>query len=266
MTAIQIVWFKRDLRVHDHAPLYQAARRGPVLPLYIVEPAVIGAPDFSAVHWTYIHAALVELRAALARLGQPLVVRFGDAVGVLDRLSRAWEVDAIWAHEETGNAVTYARDRAVRRWASERGVTLHEIPQTGVIRGAGDGEPWPDVWLRRMRQPLTPAPRALVGLPRPQGGGPIEIGAIPDHRALGLPPDARSDIPSAGETAAVAALDDFLRRRGARYHTDAADPAIAQTASSQLSAHLTRRTPGWPRCGPAGAPRARRAAATGCGR
>ena len=36
--ALQVVWFKRDLRVVDHAPLLEAAQRGPVLPLYVVEP------------------------------------------------------------------------------------------------------------------------------------------------------------------------------------------------------------------------------------
>jgi len=37
-THVQLVWFKRDLRVVDHAPLSQAAERGPVLPLYVAEP------------------------------------------------------------------------------------------------------------------------------------------------------------------------------------------------------------------------------------
>jgi deoxyribodipyrimidine photo-lyase len=40
MAPVQLVWFKRDLRVFDHAPLAQAARRGPVLPLYIAEPGL----------------------------------------------------------------------------------------------------------------------------------------------------------------------------------------------------------------------------------
>lgn len=42
---MQVVWFKRDLRVHDHAPLAQAAARGAVLPLYVVEPAFWGQQD-----------------------------------------------------------------------------------------------------------------------------------------------------------------------------------------------------------------------------
>ena len=34
----QLVWFKRDLRVQDHRPLAIAAERGPVIPLYVIEP------------------------------------------------------------------------------------------------------------------------------------------------------------------------------------------------------------------------------------
>ena len=37
----QLVWFKRDLRVHDHAALAQAAKQGPVLCVYIIEPSYL---------------------------------------------------------------------------------------------------------------------------------------------------------------------------------------------------------------------------------
>ena len=36
--ALQLVWFKRDLRLVDHRPLAEAMVLGDVLPLYIVEP------------------------------------------------------------------------------------------------------------------------------------------------------------------------------------------------------------------------------------
>ena len=44
---LQVVWFKRDLRAFDHQPLFEAARLGPVLPLYIVEPGLWAQPDMS---------------------------------------------------------------------------------------------------------------------------------------------------------------------------------------------------------------------------
>ncbi len=51
---MQLVWFKRDLRVYDHAALAEAARRGPVLPLYIAEPGYWSQPDASGRHWAFI--------------------------------------------------------------------------------------------------------------------------------------------------------------------------------------------------------------------
>ena len=51
--AYTVVWFKRDLRVHDHAPLAQAAQRGPVLCLYVVEPSLWAQPDAALQHYRF---------------------------------------------------------------------------------------------------------------------------------------------------------------------------------------------------------------------
>jgi deoxyribodipyrimidine photo-lyase len=141
LAPLHVVWYKRDLRLADHAPLTEAAARGPVLPLYIIEPSLLRAPDFDPCHWTFIRASLMELRARLAALGQPLVVRVGEAVEVLERLAQAAPVAALWAHEETGSLLTYRRDRAIIRWARERGLPFHEMPQTGVVRRLAQSGP-----------------------------------------------------------------------------------------------------------------------------
>ncbi len=65
-SGVQIVWFKRDLRVRDHQPLTLVASRGLVLPLYIVEPELWNQPDSAAQHWSYIRTSLVELLAGNA--------------------------------------------------------------------------------------------------------------------------------------------------------------------------------------------------------
>ena len=129
---LQLVWFKRDLRWVDHQPLIHALERGPVLPLYIVEPDFWRQPDASGRQWAFCREALIDLREGLAALGQPLVVRCGDAVEVLERARRQLGVEALWSHEETGNNWTYARDRRVAAWAKEQGIPWQEIPQFGV--------------------------------------------------------------------------------------------------------------------------------------
>lgn len=84
-----IVWFKRDLRVHDHAPLLTASQSGrPVIPLYIVEPGYWKQPFASRRHWHFIHDCLVDLNDALSGLGQPLVIKVGEACDVFGKLLR----------------------------------------------------------------------------------------------------------------------------------------------------------------------------------
>ena len=114
---VHLVWYKRDLRVHDHAPLREAAARGAVLPLYVAEPAYWALPDTSGRQWAAVADGLRELRDDLAALGQPLVVRAGDVVEVLAALHARHGLAALWSHEETGNAWTFARDRRVAAWA-----------------------------------------------------------------------------------------------------------------------------------------------------
>jgi len=101
---MQLVWFKRDLRAYDHAALAEAARRGPVLPLYIAEPGYWSQPDATGRQWAFVAECLDELQADLATLGQPLVIRFGEAVPVLSKLLNRLPIEAVWSHEETGNA------------------------------------------------------------------------------------------------------------------------------------------------------------------
>ena len=77
-----LVWLKRDLRVHDHAPLVAALAHSDALSVFIVEPEWLQSPECDASHVDFALACLTELRAALALRGLPLLVRVGSAVEV----------------------------------------------------------------------------------------------------------------------------------------------------------------------------------------
>ena len=100
---MEIVWFKRDLRITDHAPLAEAAERGAVCPLYIIEPNMWSQPDASRRHYDFLLESLTELDAALTALGQALIIRVGDAVEVLANLKAETGFTRLWSHQETGN-------------------------------------------------------------------------------------------------------------------------------------------------------------------
>ncbi|MBL8187068.1 MAG: deoxyribodipyrimidine photo-lyase [Acidobacteria bacterium] len=233
--AIQLVWFKRDLRAHDHRPLVEAARRGPVLPLYIAEPSLMHAPDFDASHWTFIAESLHELRATLAALGQPLVVRVGEALPVLQEFARRFRF-TLWAHEETGNGASYARDKAVRRWLRESNIERHELPTNGIVRRLANRDDWAALWQERMKTRPLAVPERLQPVPRELN---VELGAIPSHQDAGLPPDTRAaNLQRGGVTAAHQVWQSFLSDRGVQYRGGISSPLSAETACSRLSPYL----------------------------
>lgn len=230
---VQIVWFKRDLRVTDHAPLAAAAGRGPVLPLYIVEPGYWAGDDTSARQFAFLAESLVDLRAMLARLGQPLVVRQGEAVAVLEALRQALPVGGLWSHEETGNAWTFARDRAVAAWARAHGIAWAERRQSGVIRRLERRDGWAGAWDRFMRQPTVPRPLHLM----PVAG--LDPGAMPTPAELKLAPDPCPGRQQGGRRAAKATLRGFLAERGRPYRRAMSSPAAGAVHCSRLSPHLS---------------------------
>jgi deoxyribodipyrimidine photo-lyase len=244
----RVVWFKRDLRVHDHAPLAHAVRQGPVLCLYVVEPSLWQQPDAAAQHYHFICESLADLATQLRPLGLHLHVAVGEAVNVLDRLHHCAPFHGLHSHEETGNGHTYARDRAVARWCRERGVVWHESPQFGVVRRLHDRRLWQPRWEAFMAQA-----QATLSDARPPAAPPLftspmmlsETGlslwsphALPAAPTLGLtgwdPPHRQHG----GRQRGLAVLDDFLGDRSARYRGGISSPLSAPDACSRLSPYL----------------------------
>ncbi|MEM7802119.1 MAG: deoxyribodipyrimidine photo-lyase [Chloroflexota bacterium] len=228
-----VVWYKRDLRVLDHAPLAFAAKQNlPVLPLYIAEPSFLRSKTYDSAHWTFTLQSLNALRDSLTKLGQPLVIRVGEAIQVLNALKRQINIAQIVAHEETTDLKGYARDRAVREWAQTRSIPLREFPNNGVVRGLKDREFWEGMRNERMAMPVIPVPEALRPVPSS-----VRAGRLPDHQQLRLARDKRT-IQKGGEAESKAILESFLNWRGANYIVDMSSPAAGAEACSRLSPHL----------------------------
>jgi deoxyribodipyrimidine photo-lyase len=210
---LTLVWFKRDLRVLDHAPLTDAAEIGRVLPVYVIEPEVIEAADFDALHWDFIRESLIDLNASLEELGVSLFIQQGEVCDVFRRLHQRFGFSRISAHEETGNALSYRRDRRLANWAQAAGVALKETPQNGVVRHLEDRDGWSKVWESRMSQAIT--------LPARKIGGPMLSDGdvqIPSSESLGLIRTERVPQLQGGESDGMRVLESFAMGRGSRYH------------------------------------------------
>lgn len=227
---MNIVWFKRDLRVEDHRALARAAEAGPVLPLYVAEPALWAQPDMAGRHWAFVAECLEELRGDLGRLGQPLIVRVGDVTEVLSEFKQRFGDIALWSHEETGNAWTFERDKAVAAWCRANQLDWHEIQNHGVQRRLASRDGWAGAWDAFMAQPITQPPHLA-----PQE---IELGQIPSSKDLGLAPDIVAQRQKGGRSAGLECLQSFLTTRGGPYRKAMSSPLAGEQACSRVSPYL----------------------------
>ncbi|MCA2999597.1 MAG: deoxyribodipyrimidine photo-lyase [Rhodocyclaceae bacterium] len=231
-----VVWFKRDLRVSDHAPLAAAALRGPVLPIYVIEPEVFAAPDFAHQHWGFIRESLHELQADLATLGSPLAVYHGEITHILSQLKAALGTFVLASHEETGNDVTFQRDLRVKRWCANAGITWREYRQHGVVRGLRIRDQWASRWDQHMRQLLIPEPESVT--PPPPFATLTEQVSDLDQLALSFRQPDKPHRQRGGRAAGVDLLISFLEGRGQHYRRAMSSPLSAADECSRLSPHF----------------------------
>jgi deoxyribodipyrimidine photo-lyase len=228
---LQVLWFKKDLRWTDHGPLVRAALAGPVLPMWIDEPAAWAQPDAAVQHRAFAQECLLELDAWFRERGGALWHFPGDTTDALTHLHALHGPFVLWSHEETGNGWSFDRDRAVARWCAGHGVVWHELPCNGVVRRLRDRNLWSRLWTQRMAPSPLAAPAAML------------LVALPDLNQHDAPSihcrDADKPLRQrGGRSQAQAMLDSFLAWRGQRYRTEMSSPLTAAEACSRLSAHL----------------------------
>lgn len=228
---IQLVWFKRDLRVEDHWPLVKASRQGVVLPLYIIEPKLWQQPDLSFRHYAFLQESLASLKQALSNLGTPLIIRTGEAVTVFKQLTQELNIKAIWSHQETWNYFTYQRDLAVKNYLTTQSIPWHEISQTGVIRCLKNRDGWAKAWYRTMSAKKAPAVSLDNGLS-------LTSDKPPKAADLGLKNDHCAKRQKGGRDEAIAILNSFLKVRGEPYTKAMSSPVTAYDSCSRISPYL----------------------------
>lgn len=228
---MHIVWFKRDLRIEDNEALVQAAKHGPVLPLYILEPELWQQPDMSSRHYIFLQDCLFELSQDLEKLGQKLIIKVGNAVDVLEEIRKLHPIESLWSHQETWNGWTYERDKGVKRWCLSRNIPWHEPVQNGVVICLNDRDGWAAHWYYQMKKSIFSKPASLQT---------IEdlTDILPNHRKLGLCEDGLNSLQKGGRSEGVKLLRSFLYERGENYTKEMSSPVTAFGSCSRISPHL----------------------------
>ena len=177
--------------------------------------------------------SLRDLYLEFKRRGGLLRVVTGEAVDVLDKLYALQPFHTLYAHQETGNALSYARDRAVARWCRTHAIPWRQSQHFGVSRGLKDRDLWKDLWDQHVGQLCLPAPTSIACVALPWAEP-----ALPTAAALGLDPSEPAQRQRGGRTLALDVLNSFLNDRSQQYRGGISSPLSAPTACSRLSAYL----------------------------
>ena len=150
--AINIVWFKRDLRIIDNEALFHANQSGlPLLLLYIFEPSVMKYDDADVRHWRFIYESIQELQKKLKPSNNKIYFFHNEAEVVFPEISNQFEVKTIYSHQEIGNKITFDRDIEMQQIFQENNIIWKEFQLHGVIRKLKSRQNWDKRWEVVMR-------------------------------------------------------------------------------------------------------------------
>lgn len=149
---IALVWFKRDLRLTDHLPLKRAIESGKkLLLLYCFDPQLIQDPHYDIRHWRFICESLVDMNKRLTPIGQHIEVVYAPFREFLIELSKNYQIEAIYAHEESGLKITYDLDKWLLKFCKDQNIPWYQFMHNGIIRGARNRDNWLKHWHTSMR-------------------------------------------------------------------------------------------------------------------
>jgi deoxyribodipyrimidine photo-lyase len=239
-----LVWFRRDLRVDDHAALHHAllsSRR--VVGVFVFDTDILAGLPSDDRRVQFLLDSVRELDARLRAMGGYLIVRHGRATQVIPALAAELDAESVFTNRDY-EPQAIARDRAVQDALRAAGRSLQTFKdqvifeQDEVLTLAGGPyavfTPYKNAWLKRLARepealrPYATAPHAAALAPAPADH------ALPSLADLGFVPNA-APIAHPGMTGAEHLLAQFERRL-ARYDHDRDYPAL--DATSRLSVHL----------------------------
>ena len=127
-SAINIFWFRRDLRLEDNAGLYHALRdKHPVVHIFIFDRNILDELENTGDRRVeFIWKSLEQIQSKLIKKGTTLDVRYGFPIDVFRRLIKEYTVAKIFTNHDY-DPYAKERDAAVSKLAADNKITFHSF-------------------------------------------------------------------------------------------------------------------------------------------
>jgi deoxyribodipyrimidine photo-lyase len=144
---INICWFRRDLRLNDHAALYYALISGlPVIPIFIFDRSILDLLDDKAdKRVEFIHAAIDQMNKQLVTIGGTMEVYYGFPSDVFKNLLEKYDVQKVFTNHDY-EPYAKQRDAAIEQLLKAAGVSFHTYKDQVIFEKTevtkDDGKPY----------------------------------------------------------------------------------------------------------------------------
>lgn len=231
---VNIVWLKRDLRLRDHAAIWEASKTPyPILFIYIFEPELRNHHHYSERHFHFIQQSLSDLNAQLKQFNTEVLILDGAVVKLMSQLSKELSIQSIFSHQEVGVDFTFKRDKDLKAYCTKQNINWLELPDNGVLRGLSSRKSWTKHWYTYMTNQVYSIDfyqQKFMAIEQ------VEKLATSSRKKLNI--KTSSLIQTGGERKAHKVLRSFLKERISNYSKGISKPELSRTSCSRLSPHL----------------------------
>ena len=235
--AINIVWFKRDLRFTDHEPLYLAQQQGiPILLVYFFEPSVMKYDDSDDRHWRFVYESIIEMQSKLKLIPSEIYFFHNEVEMVFEELQKIYDIKSVFSHQEIGNKITYDRDVAMQSFFDSNKIRWNQSQMHGVIRKLKSRSNWDKRWEQTMRsEPKMVDLNSCIF---------EKLDSNLHHKLKGnqIPESITTrnkNFQQGGEYWAWRYLDSFVKERHVNYSRYISKPYLSRMGCSRISPYLT---------------------------
>ncbi|EAW35095.1 FAD-binding domain-containing protein [Lyngbya sp. PCC 8106] len=238
---MQILWFRRDLRLIDNDIVAQAAATDEeILPCFIIDPWFYQQPDIGGMRVQFLFESLACLDGSLRDLGSRLYLFEGNSVEVIQTLTG--ELLELGYHPRLvfnrDIQVDYGRkrDHQVIEFYQRLGLNCY-LGLNNFLQIEGENrEQWMNEYYADLRQPQHPIPTKLKTPEIPLNLTQLTFDELQQKYNFN---SQNSALFTGGEVEAQKTLNSWLKSRYNGYHWKLSRPQIATLGgTSHLSAHL----------------------------
>ncbi|WP_299117347.1 cryptochrome/deoxyribodipyrimidine photo-lyase family protein [uncultured Winogradskyella sp.] len=232
---INVIWFKRDLRLQDNEAISNALKSEKrTLLLYVFENILLNDNHYSDRHFNFIRESIRDINCQLQQHNTKVLAINSDIISTLNALQELYKIDTVFSHTETGILVTYNRDKEFNRYCRNNFIKWKENKNNGVERGLLNRDNWFENWEDYMSQNLEvfePSNNQFLSLE--------EIASLESFLSFtDLTTPIDTSFQKGGSTTGWKYANSFFEDRYKDYMFNISKPENSRTSCSRISPYI----------------------------